>query len=562
MWYNKRPDLSHMREIGCQAFVLKNNLAKMPKIYDRSIECVLIGYAERSKAYRCFNPKTGKIHVSRNVRFIESLDKEAHPLKPGLIIGDISGNTDESDTPHDTPEVSDDIPEVPEDDRPIEIPPDEQRESDDRTDGHERIAEINRDDTHHPRRSQRTRNPSAAGAAMQGIEITTRTQRAVQQARDIAARSKQRRNEPITHVQQNNDRQEESVHEEREEEEEEGEYFALLDEDGETEEEGCYGSTEEGARTWKEAAESDKAEQWKAAYQEEMDSLKKHNVWTLVPRSQVPKGRKIIKSRPCFVRKKDENGKVVRHKVRVVAKGFTQVAGIDFTETFASVARMESMRTLLHIGAINDWEIHQMDVKTAFLHGDLEEDIYMEQPEGMYEPGKENWVALLNKSLYGLRQAGRRWSKKLQKSMLEEGFTQISVEHSLYLRKSETGTALVAVHVDDMAVAASSGGEIKRVAQDLNKHFEMVDLGPIKWLLGIAIERERKMRTISLSQVAYIDSIVEKFEQAEGYEVSTPLDHNVVLSKELSPKSDEEKERMKRIPYREAIGSLMYAATA
>jgi hypothetical protein len=211
---------------------------------------------------------------------------------------------------------------------------------------------------------------------------------------------------------------------------------------------------------------------------------------------------------------------------------------------------------------MNDWEIHQIDVKTAFLHGNLEEDIYMEQPTGMEEPGKENWVALLNKSLYGLRQAGRRWSKKLHKSMSEEGFTQVSVEHSLYLRKSETGTALVAVHVDDMAVAASSGDEIKRVSQDLNKHFEIIDLGPIKWLLGIGIERDRKMRTISLSQVAYIDSIIEKFEQGEGYEVSTPLDHNVVLSKELSPKNDQEKERMKKVPYREAIGSLMYAATA
>ncbi|HEV7737050.1 MAG TPA: reverse transcriptase domain-containing protein [Chlamydiales bacterium] len=203
-----------------------------------------------------------------------------------------------------------------------------------------------------------------------------------------------------------------------------------------------------------------------------------------------------------------------------------------------------------------------MDVKTAFLHGNLEEDIYIEQPVGMEEPGKENWVALLNKSLYGLRQAGRRWAKKLQKSMLEEGFTQISVEHSLYIRKSNTGTALIAVHVDDMAVAASNGDEIKQVAHDLNKHFEIVDLGPIKWLLGIAIERDRKSRTISLSQVAYIDSIIAKFEQGEGYEVGTPLDHNVILSKDLSPKDETERDRMKKIPYREAIGSLMYAATS
>ncbi|HEV7735827.1 MAG TPA: reverse transcriptase domain-containing protein [Chlamydiales bacterium] len=516
-----------MREIGCAAFVLKNNITKTPKIYDRSIECILIGYAENSKAYRCYDSRTGKIHISRNVRFIESLDQEPHPLRPGIILGDISTNPVE---PSDIIEAPNDIHDVPGDGEPIEIQPEEQRGGDDETDGHEhnQPIEVNRDEIHQLRRSQRVRNPSAAGAAMQGIEITTRTQRTVQQVRDAAARLKHKEKEPTVHVQQNNERREERVDEEEEEEGEEGEYFALLDENEESEEE-CYGSTEEGAKTWKEAAESDEADQWRAAYQEEMDSLKKHDVWTLIPRSQVPKGRKVIKSRPCFVRKKDENGKVVRHKVRVVAKGFTQVAGVDFTETFASVARMESMRTLLHIGATNDWEIHQMDVKTAFLHGDLEEDIYMEQPAGMEEPGKENWVALLNKSLYGLRQAGRRWAKKLHKSMTEEGFTQISVEHSLYIRKSKTGTALVAVHVDDMAVAASTGDEIRQVAHDLNKHFEMVDLGPIKWMLGIAIEHNRKLRTISLSQVAYIDSIIEKFNQEEGYKVSTPLDYNAQI---------------------------------
>ncbi|HEV7735943.1 MAG TPA: GAG-pre-integrase domain-containing protein, partial [Chlamydiales bacterium] len=147
----------------------------------KPLEIIYIGYAERSKAYQCYNPKTGKFYVSRNVQFIESLDKEIHPLKPGLIIGDISRSIDEPDVPHDIPEVPGDILEVPEDNRPIETPPDEQREGGDRTDGGERLAEANKDDTYHPRRSQRVRNLSAAGAAMQGIEITTRTQRAVQQ---------------------------------------------------------------------------------------------------------------------------------------------------------------------------------------------------------------------------------------------------------------------------------------------------------------------------------------------------------------------------------------------
>ncbi|HEV7736056.1 MAG TPA: reverse transcriptase domain-containing protein, partial [Chlamydiales bacterium] len=527
MWHDRKPDLSHMREIGCQVFVLKNDASKTPKIYSRSIECILIGYAKNSKAYRCYDPITRKIHISRNVRFIETLDQESHPLRPGVVINiptypdinrppqedprdnNLSGNIQDDQTEEVTVEQAPDIPDVV-----------------------EREVEVDME----PRRSQRNRHLSAAGAAMKGVQITMRTQKAVEQAKEAAVRMKEKKNAPMGPQEIDVPREEDIT----EGGNDERGYVALLVDEDELEEEECYGSTEEGASSWKEAAESDEAEQWKAAYQEEMASLKKHDVWTLIPRHQVPKGRKIIKSKPCFIRKKDENRKVVRHKVRVVAKGFTQVAGVDFNETFASVARMESMRTLLHVGAIQDWEIHQMDVKTAFLHGELEEELFMEQPEGMKEPGKEDWVAVLNKSLYGLRQAGRRWAKKLQKSMIEEGFTQISVEHSLYVRKTETGTSMVAVHVDDMAVAASSKEEIRRIATDLNKHFEMVDLGSIKWLLGIAIERDRSTRTVALSQVAYINGIIEKFQQEDGYKVSG---RPVFSQSEGTPRSEWWRER-------------------
>src|SRR6266481_199021 len=125
-----------------------------------------------------------------------------------------------------------------------------------------------------------------------------------------------------------------------------------------------------------------------------MKSLQEHKVWTLVPRSEVPAGQKVIPSKPVFHYKRDSDGKVVRHKVQVVAKGFAQKPGIDYTDMYAPVACMESTRTILHIGMSLDWEIHQMDVKTAFLHGELEEEVYMEQPEGMKEPGKECWGML------------------------------------------------------------------------------------------------------------------------------------------------------------------------
>jgi len=246
----------------------------------------------------------------------------------------------------------------------------------------------------------------------------------------------------------------------------------------------------------------------------------------------------------------------------MVAKGFAQKPGVDYTETYAPVARMESTRVLLHIGASLDWEIHQMDVKTAFLHGDLEEEVYMEQPEGMKERGKEDWVCYMRKTLYGLMQAARAWNIRLHRAMLEIGYVRISADHCIYMCNTTSGSSIVAIHVDDMAVAASNKAEMARLKEQLGKFFGLVDLGELKWLLGVAVTRNRRARTISLSQAAYIESIAKHLHLEDAHPVTTPLDPHVVLSKDHGPKDEEGKLRMKKIPYLTAIGSIMYAATA
>src|SRR5882724_895947 len=134
------------------------------------------------------------------------------------------------------------------------------------------------------------------------------------------------------------------------------------------------------------------APEWIEGLEEEMNSLRAHNVFMLIPRHSVPTGHWIIKSRPYCHRKHNECSDVVHWKVRVVAKGYTQVLGVDFEETFAPVTCLESIRSVLHIGATNDWKIDHLDVNTAVLHGNLDEEIYMEQPKGAKEPGKEDWV--------------------------------------------------------------------------------------------------------------------------------------------------------------------------
>src|SRR5467141_3857694 len=187
------------------------------------------------------------------------------------------------------------------------------------------------------------------------------------------------------------------------------------------------------------------------------------------------------------------------------SEGFAQKPGIDYTDTYALVACMESTQVLLHIGMSLDWEIHQMDVKTAFLHGDLEEEVFVEQPKGMKEQGKEDWVCYMHKTLYGLMQAARAWNIHLHRAMLEIGYVRISADHCIYMRNTTSGSSIVAIHVDNMAVAASNKAEMAKLKEQLGKFFGLVDLGKLKWLLGMAVTRNCRACTISLSQAAYIE---------------------------------------------------------
>ena len=283
-------------------------------------------------------------------------------------------------------------------------------------------------------------------------------------------------------------------------------------------------------------------------------------VYNLVPRDTVPKGRTIMKGRPVYRKKRDELGEVVWHKARWVCKGYSAVFGQDYNKTTSPTARLESLRTILHIGAAMDWDIQQMDIKTAYLYGLLEEECWMEQPEGFEEPGKEDWVWALVKGLYGMKQAGRTWNQTMHAAMLEWGFTHLTVEHCIYHRNDERGTIIVAIHVDDFCSAASSKPLNEDFKKQLQTKWEISDLGAISWIVGIRTTRDRPNRTITLSQTALIDRIVNQFNQTTANPIGTPLLHSIKLSRADSPTSQEEKDSMRLIPYRQLIGSLVYLA--
>jgi hypothetical protein len=242
--------------------------------------------------------------------------------------------------------------------------------------------------------------------------------------------------------------------------------------------------------------------------------------------------------------------------------GYAQVAGQDYRETYAPTSRFESFRMVLHAGASLDYEIDHVDVKTAFHNGLLEEEIWQEQPKGFEVPGKESWVWKLKQGMYGLKQGSRSWNQRLNSAMIALGFKRISVEHSVYSRRRNGASTLVAVHVDDLCVAASTKVEMKTFKEELKKHFEITDLGPVKWILGIRVTRDRVACTISLDQQAYIEKMATRFGLENAHPVRTPMVHGEPLAHSMSPTTPSAKARMADVPYRELVGSLMYANVA
>jgi hypothetical protein len=202
----------------------------------------------------------------------------------------------------------------------------------------------------------------------------------------------------------------------------------------------------EEPQTVEEALNGEDAKKWEIAMQEEYDSLLVNNTWSLVP---LPKGRKPISCKWVFKIKHGVDGEVERYKARLVARGFTQTFGIDYNETFAPVAKFVSIRCILALAAIEDMEIHQMDVKTAFLNGDLEEEIYMEQPEGFTHEG-EHLVCKLHKSLYGLKQSPRAWNQKLDTFLKNIEFTRSDANFCVYVAQVADVKFFIVVYVDDL----------------------------------------------------------------------------------------------------------------
>lgn len=298
-------------------------------------------------------------------------------------------------------------------------------------------------------------------------------------------------------------------------------------------------------------------ERWNASMGDEMCSLEKNGTWVVVPK---PANMKIIGSK-CVYSKKDGIPGVEppRFKSRLVAKGYSQREGIDYNEIFSPVVKHVSIRILMQIVAAEDLELEQLDVKTAFLHGDLDEVIYMKQPEGYELEGKEDWVCLLKKSLYGLKQSPRQWNQTFNGFMVSRGFHRSSVDSCVYMKWNVDGSHIyLLLYVDDILVASKSMVEVNNLKKNLATVFEMKDLGLAKNILGMEIKRNMKKLELEFSQRGYIEKVLKLFQMEKFKPVKTPIGIHFKLKSAREIELREQSEMMKSVPYANVVGSIIY----
>lgn len=298
-------------------------------------------------------------------------------------------------------------------------------------------------------------------------------------------------------------------------------------------------------------------DKWLNAMLDEINSLHVNNTWTLVPK---PANHKLVDCKWLFkIKEGDRILDPPRYKARLVAKGFTQCEGIDFNEIFSPVVKFKTIRIMLAAVTQLDLELEQLDVKTAFLHGNLEEKIYMKQPPGFIDKSHPDYVCLLNKSLYGLKQSPRQWNKRFDTFICSIGFKKSNFDACLYYLFEGNDSVFVLLYVDDMLLISNSMHRINMLKRELSSEFDMKDLGSAKRILGMHIDRNRKQGCLRLHRKPYLDSVLNKFNMKNCKGVNLPIASHFILSKEQCPKSTIDLLKMENVPYANGIGSIMYA---
>lgn len=514
MWHNKKPKLGHLKIFGCTVYV--HNKTRKNKFDSKSYKGILVGYMQNG--YKIFNPESGKFIVARDVIFDEfTYKKSRQELKNNMItIGNEIINTDKN-----VPIIgADNISAGGADGKSVgNITPGKTGEEKCK----QTLKEIgvpenciqgqtsSVEDVSEPESESSNESPCSSNKL-----------RKLNSMQDVR-RSKRLQNKPIISY--------------KDHDFDVNNYF-ISDKMINDEIPKCY----------QDVAKNVFRTKWEEAIKDELKSLKQNETWTLV---QQPENVNIVDNKWVFTIKGDSNGKWVKYKARLVARGFSQIKSLDYDETFAPVARIGTFRCVLALANQHELLIHQMDVKTAFLNGILKENIYMRVPEGVAVQ-TNNVVCKLNKALYGLKQSARCWYECFNTIMIERGFQNSPADNCLYFldRGHVHKNIYIILYVDDLVIATKDINTMNNFKRFLLKQFEMVDLKEINYFLGIKIERTNS--EISLDQTTYLKSILKKFNMSECNPVSTPLPVKLNYS-ELNSEDNYD------APCRNLIGCLMYA---
>ena len=283
------------------------------------------------------------------------------------------------------------------------------------------------------------------------------------------------------------------------------------------------------------------------AMQEELNQFEHNEVWSLVPRTHE---MNIVGTKWVYRNKMDKHGAITKNKARLVAKGYNQKEGIDFGETYAPVARLEAVRLLLAFSSIQGFKLFQMDVKSAFLNGYINEEVFVSQPPGFEDHKNPEHVYMLKKALYGLKQAPRQWYERLSEFLLSQGYSRGNYDKTLFIKKKREDIILVQVYVDDIIFGSTNEEMCEDFVKTMKSEFEMSMLGEMNFFLGLQVKQLKD--GIFVSQEKYCKELLKRFDMDQCKAINTPISTSCQLEQDCAGKSVDQSK------YKGLIGSLLY----
>ncbi|XP_024011200.1 uncharacterized protein LOC112086480 [Eutrema salsugineum] len=532
--FGKKPDYTSLRVFGCACYPTLRDYSKN-KFDPRSLRCIFLGYNDKYKGYRCYLPTTGRVFISRHVIFDEhvypfaTLYLDAHsevstPLlqawQKSFLPATVSsseqipstGSTSSAyfpsaeSTDSTSIFVNSDFPPL---QRPVSVlkPSYQTIRADQSTRSESRNSGCTAGTDPVPIGNSSLLSPSGTDSSVSRCSSTPVTPASLSVASSplstdsssaLSHNSTARQTTPSLPGHKMITRAKEGIFKPNPR-------YALLTHKA------AYPEPRSVASALKHPG-------WHNAMSEEMSNCSETNTWSLVPRAP---GMNILGSKWVFRTKLHADGSLDKLKARLVAKGYNQQEGVDFLETYSPVVRTATVRSVLHLATIMDWDVKQMDVKNAFLHGDLSETVYMTQPTGFEDKAHPDYVCRLNKSLYGLKQSPRAWFDKFSSFLLDFGFVCSNKDPSLFIYSKQKDIILLLLYVDDMVITGSGSCILQSLLSELNKHFRMKDMGQLHYFLGI--QARFHSEGLFLSQQKYAEDLLAIAGMTDCSPMPTPL---------------------------------------